>query len=146
MSGGWWVRQQVFMNIVLDEAFEEKDGGEKVGIGMVVSTDPVGIPHWWYWFSRRLFEVTRLLCLRFVPFSFALVRVRLKKPSDWCDYRLWNGSARNKQLLAVGDEKDLSLYDGVWVGYFTLMEQWSIEVVLLLVVLPKYQRHFQQEW
>lgn len=36
------------MNIVLDEAFEEKDGGEKVGIGMVVSTDPVGIPHWWY--------------------------------------------------------------------------------------------------
>ena len=26
------------MNIVLDEAFEEKDGGEKVGIGMVVST------------------------------------------------------------------------------------------------------------
>lgn len=24
------------MNIVLDEAFEEKDGGEKVAIGMVV--------------------------------------------------------------------------------------------------------------
>lgn len=27
---------QVFMNIVLDEAFEEKDGGEKVSIGMIV--------------------------------------------------------------------------------------------------------------
>lgn len=27
---------QVFMNIVLDEAFEEKQGGEKVAIGMVV--------------------------------------------------------------------------------------------------------------
>jgi small nuclear ribonucleoprotein G len=26
----------VFMNIVLDEAFEEKQGGEKVAIGMVV--------------------------------------------------------------------------------------------------------------
>ncbi|CDM32913.1 hypothetical protein DTO013E5_9388 [Penicillium roqueforti] len=26
----------VFMNIVLDEAFEEKDGAEKVAIGMVV--------------------------------------------------------------------------------------------------------------
>lgn len=29
-------RRQVFMNIVLDEAFEEKAGGEKVSIGMVV--------------------------------------------------------------------------------------------------------------
>lgn len=27
---------QVFMNIVLDEAFEEKPGGEKVAIGMIV--------------------------------------------------------------------------------------------------------------
>jgi hypothetical protein len=27
---------QVFMNIVLDEAFEEKAGGEKVAIGMIV--------------------------------------------------------------------------------------------------------------
>lgn len=26
------------MNIVLDEAFEEKEGGEKVPIGMIVST------------------------------------------------------------------------------------------------------------
>jgi len=26
----------VFMNIVLDEAFEEKNGGEKVKLGMVV--------------------------------------------------------------------------------------------------------------
>lgn len=26
------------MNIVLDEAFEEKDGGEKAAIGMVVCT------------------------------------------------------------------------------------------------------------
>lgn len=31
---------QVFMNIVLDEAFEEKQGGEKVAIGMVVRWDP----------------------------------------------------------------------------------------------------------
>lgn len=31
-------RPQVFMNIVLDEAFEEKTGGEKVAIGMVVCT------------------------------------------------------------------------------------------------------------
>ena len=29
--------RQIFMNIVLDEAFEEKLGGEKVAIGMVVS-------------------------------------------------------------------------------------------------------------
>lgn len=27
---------QVFMNIVLDEAVEEKNGGEKVRLGMVV--------------------------------------------------------------------------------------------------------------
>ena len=27
---------QVFLNIVLDEAVEEKDGGEKVRLGMVV--------------------------------------------------------------------------------------------------------------
>jgi hypothetical protein len=27
---------QVFMNIVLDEAVEEKNGGEKVSLGMVV--------------------------------------------------------------------------------------------------------------
>lgn len=30
--------QQVFLNIVLDEAVEEKDGGEKVKIGMVVGS------------------------------------------------------------------------------------------------------------
>jgi len=30
-------RLQVFLNIVLDDAVEEKDGGEKVRIGMVVS-------------------------------------------------------------------------------------------------------------
>lgn len=29
--------KQVFLNIVLDDAFEEKAGGEKVRIGMVVS-------------------------------------------------------------------------------------------------------------
>jgi small nuclear ribonucleoprotein G len=28
---------QVFLNIVLDDAFEEKNGGEKVKLGMVVS-------------------------------------------------------------------------------------------------------------
>ena len=28
---------QVFLNIVLDDAVEEKDGGEKVRLGMVVS-------------------------------------------------------------------------------------------------------------
>lgn len=27
---------QVFLNIVLDEAVEEKDGGEKVRLGMIV--------------------------------------------------------------------------------------------------------------
>ena len=31
---------QVFMNIVLDDAFEEKQGGEKVAIGMVVRGHP----------------------------------------------------------------------------------------------------------
>jgi len=29
---------QVFLNIVLDDAVEEKDGGEKVRLGMVVSS------------------------------------------------------------------------------------------------------------
>lgn len=29
------------MNIVLDEAFEEKDGAEKVAIGMVVCSIPM---------------------------------------------------------------------------------------------------------
>ena len=32
-------RFQVFLNIVLDEAVEEKAGGEKVRIGMVVRDD-----------------------------------------------------------------------------------------------------------
>lgn len=31
------------MNIVLDEAFEEKAGGEKVSIGMVVCIDPFSL-------------------------------------------------------------------------------------------------------
>lgn len=31
-----WGCEQVFLNIVLDEAVEEKAGGEKVRIGMVV--------------------------------------------------------------------------------------------------------------
>ena len=30
------------MNIVLDEAFEEKDGGEKVSIGMIVRSVHMG--------------------------------------------------------------------------------------------------------
>lgn len=29
---------QVFLNVVLDESVEEKDGGEKVRLGMVVRT------------------------------------------------------------------------------------------------------------
>ena len=33
------------MNIVLDEAFEEKAGGEKVAIGMVVSNKINGISY-----------------------------------------------------------------------------------------------------
>ena len=32
----WFDSEQVFLNIVLDEAVEEKAGGEKVRIGMVV--------------------------------------------------------------------------------------------------------------
>ncbi|OOQ81665.1 small nuclear ribonucleoprotein SmG [Penicillium brasilianum] len=36
VAGGLTWHLQVFMNIVLDEAFEEKSGGEKVSIGMVV--------------------------------------------------------------------------------------------------------------
>jgi small nuclear ribonucleoprotein G len=31
------------MNIVLDEAFEEKQGGEKVAIGMVVCTENMAL-------------------------------------------------------------------------------------------------------
>lgn len=31
---------QVFLNIVLDEAVEEKEGGEKVRLGMVVRPHP----------------------------------------------------------------------------------------------------------
>jgi hypothetical protein len=31
---------QVFLNIVLDDAVEEKDGGEKVKLGMVVCSIP----------------------------------------------------------------------------------------------------------
>ena len=31
---------QVFLNIVLDEAVEEKEGGEKVRLGMVVRLNP----------------------------------------------------------------------------------------------------------
>lgn len=36
---------QVFLNIVLDDAVEEKDGGEKVKLGMVVS---IGEPEGYY--------------------------------------------------------------------------------------------------
>ena len=32
----WLTRRKVFLNIVLDEAVEEKAGGEKVRLGMVV--------------------------------------------------------------------------------------------------------------
>lgn len=35
-----WDNMQVFLNIVLDEAVEEKAGGEKVRIGMVVRQIP----------------------------------------------------------------------------------------------------------
>jgi hypothetical protein len=35
------VLTQVFMNIVLDEACEEKQGGEKVALGMTVRSIPI---------------------------------------------------------------------------------------------------------
>jgi hypothetical protein len=45
----WLTARQVFLNIVLDEAVEEKAGGEKVRIGMVVralspARRPCGLP------------------------------------------------------------------------------------------------------
>lgn len=52
---------QVFMNIVLDEAFEEKAGGEKVAIGMIVSS-PECTERPEFWLTRifyRSFAVTR---------------------------------------------------------------------------------------
>lgn len=42
-TAGLIIGSQVFMNIVLDEAFEEKQGGEKVAIGMVVSIGIVSL-------------------------------------------------------------------------------------------------------
>ena len=38
---------QVFLNVVLDDAVEEKDGGEKVKLGMVVSSDGSGCCGYW---------------------------------------------------------------------------------------------------
>lgn len=38
--GAWLTHGQVFLNIVLDDAVEEKDGGEKVRLGMVVRNCP----------------------------------------------------------------------------------------------------------
>ena len=54
---------QVFLNIVLDDAVEEKDGGEKVKLGMVVRSDLVsysGMKTNW----DRSFGETQLSCSR----------------------------------------------------------------------------------
>ena len=60
---------QVFLNIVLDDAVEEKDGGEKVRLGMVVclfffkKRKEKGICGSGTDFTRS-FAVTQLSCLR----------------------------------------------------------------------------------
>lgn len=38
--------RQVFLNVVLDDAVEEKDGGERVKLGMVVSLNDTGFCGW----------------------------------------------------------------------------------------------------
>jgi small nuclear ribonucleoprotein (snRNP)-like protein len=44
---------QVFMNIVLDEAIEEKPDGEKVRIGMVVCLDETNLTESLFFFVPR---------------------------------------------------------------------------------------------
>lgn len=66
----------MFLNIVLDEAVEEKDGGEKVRLGMVVRS-----PGIWLVSHRhevtdtidRLFEETPLSCSRHWNVSAATI-------------------------------------------------------------------------
>jgi hypothetical protein len=52
----------VFLNIVLDEAVEEKANGDKVQIGMVVCSSPENCNGWYGTADRavhdRLFEAT----------------------------------------------------------------------------------------
>jgi len=57
---------QVFLNIVLDDAVEEKDGGEKVRLGMVVSSPLLsnGYEGKADINKYRLFEETPLSCWR----------------------------------------------------------------------------------
>ena len=52
----------MFLNIVLDEAVEEKEGGEKVRLGMVVSCFRLTLDIHRLTNSRRLFEATRSSC------------------------------------------------------------------------------------
>lgn len=80
------------MNIVLDEAFEEKPGGEKVAIGMVVSNDqPVHCRS--YLFRReadaffllhRLFEAIQSSCSRFAnsPYYFTLLHTSFRRENN----------------------------------------------------------------
>ena len=62
------------MNIVLDEAVEEKEGGEKVRLGMVVCT------------IQGSFR--RLVCSRGL-----LTFYRSSEETRWSCWRLWNASA-----------------------------------------------------
>lgn len=53
---------QVFLNIVLDDAVEEKDGGEKVRLGMVVRSHSTGGLMKEANMGSRSFEATQSLC------------------------------------------------------------------------------------
>ena len=62
------VLEQVFLNIVLDEAVEEKDGGEKIRLGMVVRVPWTLLPSFKYGSGTdrqyRLFAATLSSCSR----------------------------------------------------------------------------------
>lgn len=61
------------MNIVLDEAFEEKQGGEKVAIGMVVST---GIASLTYIYKGRTLTAIKVIRGN----SVVMLEVSLSRP------------------------------------------------------------------
>lgn len=86
---------QVFMNIVLDEAFEEKQGGEKVAIGMIVCD---------YSHSRTLFalETRRGRKLMTVYLSFQVIRgnsVVMLEVSITCHRTTFSGVLRQETNL-----------------------------------------------
>ena len=98
---------EVFLNIVLDEAVEERDGGEKVRIGMVVGAHPR------QWHYMRLIEVkvirgNSVVMLEVISANTSLPLWNFAKIMF---FRHWSALGVTREII---DRKQAALAEGEW--------------------------------